>query len=458
MVRGASLASGRTAVTVTRNGQHFEAEVGDEAIALGRPQVPGVEVVRRASASLDAWVVRGRPGEDGVAVAQRLAAAGVEASANVWLARFPAGWPVPPNDARYEAQWYLKTLRIEGAWRLTQGSADIVVAVIDSGCDATHPDLKNKLLPGRDVIDRDDDPTPPAGRQGSNHGTACAGLVAAETNNAEGMAGACPECKLRCIRMLGNRGDLIPITADLEAFDFVVSTQADVVSNSWSYGPSTPVPPMVAQAITTVLSSGRGGRGAVVVFAAGNDDNVITSDRVAAVPGVITVGALNNFDEAAPFSNRGEALSVTSPTGTFTLDIVGADGDSTGDYTSLFGGTSSACPLVAGIAGLVLSAKPDASPAEVKSLLEATARRAPFAVPDARGHDALYGYGIVDPTHALQRVMGVEPDAGVDAGVVEVLPETLGPSAPGGCHCGAVGGEAVLGGALLLVFRRALRR
>src|SRR6185436_10257003 len=118
---------------------------------------------------------------------------------------------------------------------------------------------------------------------------------------------------------------------------------------SWGFTTATPVPKPLADAIQLVHEQGRGGLGALVVFAAGNDDRLLGAGELEAVPGVTTVGAVNNFDEVAQFSNHGPSLAVVAPTGTLSTDISGSDGDNPGDYIASFGGTSSACPIVAGI-------------------------------------------------------------------------------------------------------------
>jgi subtilisin family serine protease len=168
------------------------------------------------------------------------------------------------------------------------------------------------------------------------------------------------------------------------------------------------------------------------------------------------VGATNTLDEATQFSNRGASVGVTAPAGTITTDISGPDGMDDGDYTDRFGGTSSACPVVAGVAGLVMSARKDMNAAEVLSLLEETTRPAPFAQPDSDGHDDTYGYGIVDAAAALRSALGVaeelEPAGEPDAGTRE--PEGKADDS-GGC---AVAGDARGAGLCVAIALWALRR
>jgi subtilisin family serine protease len=140
------------------------------------------------------------------------------------------------------------------------------------------------------------------------------------------------------------------------------------------------------------------------------------------------VGATNAFDEAAPYSNQGTPMDVMAPAGTLTTDVRGKEGFDPGDYTSLFSGTSSACPVAAGVAGLLVSLAPSAKGEDIANALIDSARAAPFAMPDAQGHDLTYGYGIVDPAGAMQELVPLETDAGVSG--------EHGKSKDTGCACG----------------------
>lgn len=464
--------AGRARVALTRGARTFEAEVDDHAVVQaleGLPQLPDVEVVRALLPQAGLALVRSTRGEDGLALAARLAplvqAGALQLAApDLWLPHVTQAIAVPPNDPRYSGQWYLKKLNAESAWRLGTGSAGTVVTVVDDGCDLQHPELVDKLLPGRDVVSQDDDPSWVPGKRGNEHGTACAGLVAASTDNGVGIAGMCPECKLRCVRLIPSSGELVPVSSDVDAFAFALRVDSAVVSNSWGYGPGFPVPLATAQAIRA-MEGGRGGKGAVVVFAAGNASTQINPDELQAVENVFTVGATNTFDEAAPFSNKGACVAAVAPTGTLTLDITGSEGNNATDYTQNFGGTSSACPLAAGLAGLVVSANPALTAAQVRALLIRTVRPAPFALPDDAGHDLLYGYGVLDARAALEDALGLPRDGGAlpadagardggpavaDAGAADAGADPM--SAPRGCGCGAAQG------ALLPLLATALAR
>jgi len=421
-------------------------------------RVLGLRPVRALMASAGLWLVHDARGQgDGITLASRLAA---EVERGRWLvaavpdlavAHRAARWDTPPNDPRYPGQWYLARIGMEAAWALGTGHRSVSVAVVDNGCEVDHPDLAVQFDPGLDVLDGDDDPRPLATEPGANHGTACSGVIGAAGNNGVGVVGVCPACRLRCVRMLGARGQRIALSRNIAAFDFALTAGVSVVSNSWGFGDPMPVPGPLATAMERVYDEGRGGLGALVVFAAGNENRVVEPDEIYGVRGVVTVGATTLFDEATSFSNRGMPVAVTAPTGTVTTDLSGPVGENPGDYTALFGGTSSACPVVSGVAALMFAACPSVTSRVVHDALLATARPAPYATPDARGHDVVYGFGIVDPAAALRALpcaVGT-PDAG--AMVSDASPDAAmaTASASEGCGCRSTGvgrdGFGVLG-------------
>ena len=390
----------------------------------------GLQVVRPAMASIGLYVVRSLRGDDGAVIAARVQQGGdidvVAAFPNLAFAHTTmttaaeAGIDVPPSDARYAAQFYLQDLEIEGAWALQVGDPDVVVAVVDNGCDAAN----------------------------NNHGTACAGLIAASTDNDLDIAGSCPRCSLTCTRLLAARGEPVPLDADVRAFEHAFVDGVDVVSNSWGFVDAIPVPAVLSAAIVHVQQNGRRGLGAVVVFASGNDNREVADDELLAVPGVIGVGAVNNLGELTQFSNRGRAVDIVAPTGTVATDISGPGGDSDGDVTFRFGGTSSAAPLVSGIAGLLLAHDPTLTADEVALLLEQTARQSIFARPDAAGHDLEYGFGLVQPALAL--AAAVPPPLPPD-------PAPAGDVLLGGGGCASSAAAAALAPMGLLLLRRRRR-
>lgn len=364
-----------------------------------------------------------------------------------------------PADALMERQWHLRNqgmlsgselglksgadARVIAAWERTKslGNRNVIVAVIDDGFDLEHPDLSGpgKVIAPWDFTRNNNKPLPGDNPQwnarsgvwqGDWHGTACAG-VAVGAAEGSGIVGAAPNCRLMPIRWGVNLGD-----QQIENwFAHVTHQGASVVSCSWGAAARVfRLSTRAARAIHHCATQGRGGLGCVVVFAAGNDDSDINdpenhsnhphgaySNGFALHPDVIAVAASNSRDEKSNYSNHGAAISVCAPSsgaggrGVLTSDVMGTfvrdshiieAGYSAGAFTYSFGGTSSSAPLVAGIAALILSIKPDLSAAEVKNLLQESARKiGPESSYDAKGHSPLFGYGCVDADHAAKLVL-----------------------------------------------------
>lgn len=402
----------------------------------------GLEVRERFLSTQRLVLVEARDGSDATAVRDRVEAAALPQVDWIEVDRRleieSRNVSIPPNDPRYGSQWYLPKVSIEGAWRLASGRPETIIAVVDNGCDLNHPDLD--ILPddpGLDVVDNDEIPAPEPNADGNNHGTACAGVAAARGDNGEGIAGACPQCRLQCYRMLAPRGVILPLSATVRVFDRIRTSSAAVVSNSWGYVGGSAVPAPVAAAIQDLQENGNQGRGALVVFAAGNDRARIPDDDIAALPGVVTVSSTNLFDETTSFSSFGPSVDLAAPAGTVTTDISGPDGQEDGDYTASFGGTSSACPLVAGIAGLLFSTGDEVTADEVRAALISSAKQSPFATPNAMGHDDFYGFGIVNAEGALRTLLDL-PDVEQDAGVPDL-------GAGGGAEPADMGAEDLSG-------------
>lgn len=425
----------------------------------------GVRHVRPLMPSAGLHVVAALSGEDGLALATRLhtqrPAAVSSAMPNVYLehrlAFEPAADPVEPNDPMRGDQWYLDDMSMADAWRYGVGAEDVSVVVVDTGCDLDHPDLAAKLDPGTDVHDQDDDPSYEPGASGAAHGTECAGIVAADTDNGVGISGTCPACRMRCVRLLGE-SMVNAIAADVAAFEFAFAQNADVVSNSWGFVNAIPVPEPLEVAINNVHDNGRDGRGALVFFASGNDNRRIADDELLAVRGVFGVGAVTHLRRKTNFTNFGNAVDAVAYVGSVTTDIAGAHGDTPGDYTTNFGGTSSACPVAAGLGALMVAAAPEMTSDELTRILTDTAKHPSLAEPDDRGHDAVYGFGMLQAVPAMRSAVGLPPmESPADAGPTDGGGET---TPPQGCSNSGTGGASLawLAGALALVLRVRRRR
>lgn len=347
-----------------------------------------------------------------------------------------------PSDGLLGEQWHLRNTgrhrgttlnfragadaRVVEAWQQggQLGSPEVIVAVIDDGFDLGHPEFggAEKVVAPWDFIRGNDRPLPDP-NAGDWHGTACAGVAVGNADGG-GIVGAAPGCRLMPVRMTMSLSD----DAVVALFDYVRARGAWVVSCSW--GPSARryvLPHRQARAIERCAREGRGGRGCVICFAAGNEALDVddpagrTLNGFAAHPDVVAVAASTSMDEAASYSNFGQCISVCAPSsergawGITTADVRGTfarngrereAGYAPGAYTDTFGGTSSACPLVAGVCALLLSARPELTAAKVKAALERTARRiGDPADYDGRGHAPRFGFGCVDAAAALEGVL-----------------------------------------------------
>jgi subtilisin family serine protease len=280
-----------------------------------------------------------------------------------------------PNDAAWTDQWGIRKVGGPQAWDSSRGSPAVVVAVLDTGIDFLHPDVR-ALIPGFDFVNRDHDPSDDHG-----HGTAAAGVVSALTNNVQGIAGACWHCSLMALKVLDANGVGAHSTI-AEAIVWAADHGARTVNLSLgSSGTTRTLGDAVAYAV---------GKGVVLVAAAGNESSS-TPFYPAAYPGVISVAGSDAGDRPYPWSNFGSWVKVAAPGCNRTT----ARG---GGYTT-FCGTSSAAPMVSGLAGLALAAQPLATPIEIEHALMRSAVPMPGFV----------SYGRVNAAAFLSELGGVTP-------------------------------------------------
>ena len=347
-------------------------------------------------------------------------------------------------------QWHLKSVvvgnvnvnasaNVEAAHQIAQGEA-VTIAIIDDGVDIDHPEFAGfgKIVAPRDVTLTSNDPRPkdPDPFNPDNHGTACAGVACA--NGSNGASGVAPKARLVPIRLASGLGS----QAEADAFIWAADHGADVISCSWGppdgiwFNPNDPlhnaVQPLPAStklAIDYATENGRGGKGCVVLFAAGNGNESVDNDGYASYERVIAVAACNDQGKRSVYSDFGRAVWCAFPSndqgfpdinhpepltpGIWTTDRTGPrgynpgraqDGDANGNYTNRFGGTSSACPGAAGVVALALSVNPDLRWQEVRDLLRRACDRIDpqGGMYDANGHSKLYGYGRLNAAIAAQ--------------------------------------------------------
>jgi subtilisin family serine protease len=317
------------------------------------------------------------------------------------------------NDPLYNRQWGLNNtvnaisyygssvgtigedINIEPAWDITQGSSNIIVAVIDDGVDLTHSEFAGRLVSGYDFVNSDNDANP---LSTDGHGNACAGIIAA-ANDGMGVVGVAPFVKIMPIKSMenssGNTSDII------DGIYFAVDHGARVISMSLGGG-------SYSNAFKDAIIYANN-NGVVVLAAAGNDgtDNQISPYYPSSYENSISVGAMSpcglrkstsTCDEEFWWgSNYGDIDFITPGTRIYTTDISGSGGYSSTDYTSSFNGTSAATPFAAGIAALILSVDPSLNPAEVRQIMQSASVDI-----GENGYDSETGYGRLDAFAALQ--------------------------------------------------------
>ena len=344
-------------------------------------------------------------------------------------------------------QWHLRRttinnieinqhVNINEAWEITKG-AGITISIIDNGVDSKHRAFSEpgKIVGQFNALNGTKNTEP----LGNVHGTACAGLACANApNNTKGVA---PEARLMPI-VFSALGSL----TEARAIQWAADNGADIISCSWgpedgpwwepgynNNGIKQVIPDSTRYAIDYAASRGRNGKGCVIVWAAGNGNESVDYDGYASYDKVIAVAACNDRGRRSVYSDFGRAIWCCFPSndfgdanlmhpdpltpGIWTTDISGRGGDNDGsnnddlnvgdkkgDYISTFGGTSSACPGVAGLAALILSANPDLNRDQVKNIIKNTCDKidAESRSYNAQGHSPLYGYGRVNAGKAVK--------------------------------------------------------
>jgi len=324
-----------------------------------------------------------------------------------------------PNDPYLGTQWYAQAgnpagVRLAEAWDLETGDASVVIAVIDTGVDWSHPDLASKVwqnpgeIPGNGIDDdgngfiddirgwdcgnNDNDARPESYTEGGIevgfHGTHCAGIAAAATDNGVGVAGAAPGCLIMPLKV-NNSASQITDAAIVLAFVYAIENGADVLSMSFGGPGDGGAAAFFQDLVDQALAAG------VVPVAAAGNNNDASLMYPAACDGVISVGATDEAGQRASFSTYGDWVTVNAPgnriwstiQSNYDFDFLsgllfqfanGWDGTNPYMYSD---GTSMACPLVAGVVGLVLSRAPGLTPAEVTDLLLQTGDQVSFDQP-----------------------------------------------------------------------------
>jgi subtilisin family serine protease len=281
------------------------------------------------------------------------------------------------------------------AWDINLGD-NVTVAVFDQGME-NHEDFGNRLIGGN---------TPATNGNGTpiendaTHGMNCAGVIGASDDNL-GLRGVAPNVNFLSVNIFAGGttpGDIA------DGIQWAIDNGADVLSNSWSYpfAPCDFTNILIENALQNAVNNGRNGDGAVVIFSAGNTGGCV--NYPARNNNVISVGAVDNRGVLFDYSSRGPELDLVAPSGETgyvgnirTTDRMGNTGRIAGNYEPRFGGTSASCPVVSGVAALVLSVNPNLTQQEVRNILTSTATDM-----GVNGLDNNFGFGRVNAFAAVQ--------------------------------------------------------
>jgi len=394
-----------------------------------------------------------------------------------------------PDDTYYYLQWNLDNdgtygtagidLNIETVWDTYKGNG-VVIGIIDDGIELTHPDLSLNIDIGRSYDFRDGDADPSADiiipnyqdplndPEEDSHGTTVAGIAAARGFNGFGISGVAPEATIAAIRLIGD------YTSDLQNSNAMAHNNdgANIIhikNNSWgprSDGLTVSGPrELAAAAIRDSAINGRGGKGTIYVWAAGNGAlNQDNSNKDGWNNSIYTIsaGSMDANGKIANYSEPGTNVLITAPVGsgsaarTTTTDLTTDDGYNVfgstdivdAAYTSRFGGTSAAAPMVSGVVALMLEANPNLSWRDVQEILITTARGKDDGIDpthsDWKTNSAgiefndYYGAGLIDADAAVtaaigwtnlgtQLSIGAQPQESLSMPIDRVIPDNFPP-------------------------------
>jgi thermitase len=314
-----------------------------------------------------------------------------------------------PNDPEFANQWHHKVILAEDAWDLTKG-ANVSIAVIDNGFDITHPDLQFGPLSGwfRETPDHVDADFVPGtvGMDDGDHGTACAGMIAAKGNNGSGGCGVAFSSALSMVACMGDqvgtqstlaRALAYAAAPDLENSAKPRSEGADILACSLGpNGAAWEIRQVLSSAIDFVATQGRDGKGCAIFWACTNGNFPIGSDEVCSHPDVIAVGR-SRQDDKDDGSGFGPQLEFLAPGVKVRIPTSG------GGY-QVTTGTSFAAPCAAGVAALALDRHPDLTAVQLRDLMRDTCDKI-GSLPYINGQNPRFGHGRVNAKRAVEEAI-----------------------------------------------------
>ncbi|MDX2189863.1 MAG: S8 family serine peptidase [Bacteroidota bacterium] len=314
-----------------------------------------------------------------------------------------------PNDI-HPNQWYINKVSLPQAWDITRGVTTVTIAIVDDGVKITHEDLSSNIwvnpneipnngvdddnngyiddINGYDVADNDNDPN--ANNPLSTHGTHCSGIASAVTNNNKGVAGAGYSCRIIAVKCKQDAATGSGLPYVYNGLDYALTVDPDIISMSWgSYYYSN-----TAQLMFNLLHN----NGVVLIASAGNDNTNVPS-YPAGYNYVISVGASDQNDVRTYFSNYGSTIDIMAP----GLNIYNTVATNNSSYNFL-SGTSMAGPLVAGVAALMKSYVPSATPNFIENCLKSGADNIDNLNPNYIGQ---LGSGRLNAVKSLNCLVGI---------------------------------------------------
>ncbi len=302
-----------------------------------------------------------------------------------------------PNDPDYNANgiynWYLQVIQAGKAWDIQKGNPNIKIAILDNAIDVSHPDLSSKIVAKIDLANNDSDPAPPKKTLDWTHGTHVSGLAGAATDNGIGIASIGFNVSLIAVKISRDSTNGKTMAYGYQGIVWAADHGANVINMSWG-GPG------FYQTGQNVVNYAYN-KGCVLVAAAGNDGNT-SSSYPADYHHVIAVASTNSDDIKSSFSQYGKDVDVCAPGGS---NANGYGIFSTVDFaTSKYGymqGTSMASPIVAGLAGLMLSEDSTLTPEKLVAIMKATSDNIDAENPN---HIGQLGAGRINAFKAIEAV------------------------------------------------------
>jgi subtilisin family serine protease len=352
-----------------------------------------------------------------------------------------------PNDTFYREQWYLPHIGAPEAWGTTLGFEGVVVAVIDSGVDVTHPDLQQNIwrnsdeipgdgldndlngfvddVQGWDFVDNDSNPAPEFGTDSeaiaASHGTISAGIIAARGDNNQGLSGVTWQTQIMPLRALGSDGNGLTFSV-VRAMDYAVTNGAKIINLSFAGNVDDSLLRIAAQraydnGVVVIASAGNAPSGGVATNLNNELVNPVCLDAGFSESFVIGVAATDEEDRRATFSNYGSrCIDVSAPGVRFVATQLFRPGTIFGEaYGGFYNGTSLAAPVVSGVVALMLSVNMSLNPEQVVSILKSTAVSIDSKNPEFVG---MLGAGRVNAAAAVAESLRLVQGGDADGGVV----------------------------------------